>query len=35
MRDGLNNRLVRLREAAHNLTCEVCKLDMQRALKGA
>lgn len=25
----------RLREAAQNLTCEVCKLDMQKALKGA
>lgn len=27
--------VARLREATQNLTCEVCKLDMHRALKGA
>lgn len=34
-RDTARQDAARLREAAHNLTCAVCKMDMQRALKGA
>ena len=34
-RDLARQDAARLREAAQNLTCEVCKMDMQKALKGA
>lgn len=34
-RDAAVQEAGRLKEAADSLTCEVCKMDMQRALKGA